>query len=350
MLKTPALLTTLFALTLCSNLACDAPRGGTLDELMADAVAKGFAGNIYITKNDARIWNESYGDAVEGEVPFTSNTVSSIGSLTKQFTAAAILAAQEEGILSVNDRVGAHIEGVSEEIGNLSLHQLLSHTSGLPSDGGFDEDLISREAWLEDLNEKGLDAPTGDFQYSNQGYTLLAIALENATATSYENYLRQRFFEPLGLENTGYDGVDWSAQTLAQGYVESESYGEPLGATLGDNHWNVVGNGEMLSNVIELTTWMKALKEGDVLSEASLDALWGEQAPTGFNEYYGYGWGVSGDLGKRVIGHNGGNGAFFCHVAWFEESDLSVVILANREPSWIGNFIWDVADRALRLE
>jgi CubicO group peptidase (beta-lactamase class C family) len=181
----------------------------------------GFAGAVLVARNGEPLLAEGYGLADrERGIPWSPGTVSTVGSITKQFTGAAILALAEDGRLRVEDPITAHFEGVPEDKRAITLHQLLTHSSGVVDLEGYgDWDPIGREEFVERILAQPLAFEPGtDYQYSNAGYSLLGAIVEKLTGGSYESFVRERFFVPLGMFETGYVQAGWGEGRLAQGY------------------------------------------------------------------------------------------------------------------------------------
>jgi len=308
------------------------------EELTRLAAMDLFAGSLLIAQGDEILLHEGFGMAKrESQLPFTAQTVSSIGSITKQFTGAAILKLEEIGKLRVNDSLQQHFADVPADKAAITLHQLLTHTAGMPTAFGPDEEYISREellatAWSSEL----IGPPGGQYEYSNVGYSILAAIIEKASGTSYEAFLRETFFQPLGMNDTGYVLPGWDSTRLAVGYDDETVFGtviEHQDAERGFS-WHLIGNGGIHSTTLDMYSWLRALRQGQVLSEESLAKLFSRAVDEGEGEsFYGYGWVVF-DLpnGVEMIGHNGGNDYFFADLNFFPQlQDLGYILLTNDE-------------------
>ena len=298
-----------------------------LDNLLREQAAEGFAGSVLVARGDEVIHLAGYGLADrEAGVPFGPETVSTIGSITKQFTGAAILKLQEQGRVSVADPVGRFFPEAPADKREITIHQLLTHTAGLPPALGSDEDYIDRDGYLEEVWRTELRHPPGErHDYSNTGYSLLAAIVEDVSGMGYEEFLRREFFDPLGMHQTGYRLADWSGAHVAAGYRDRRRFGRVIEMQTHDDgfSWHLVGNGGIHSTVGDLFRWVRALRSGEVLDAESLDALFGEHVDEGYGDsFYGYGW-VTFQLpnGDRMIGHNGGNGFFFADLNFFPDRD-----------------------------
>ena len=279
------------------------------------------------------LWT-AHGSCVrESDTPCDVSTVFDIGSITKQATAAAILALQEDGALAVDDRLALHFAGVPEDKAGITIHQLLTHTAGVADVIGEDYDPVDREAWLEQAFAEPLAGEAGAYLYSNVGYSILAAIVELRSGTDYESYLAERLFGPAGLIHTGYVLPSYDDVAVAHGYRGDETIGAPnaLPWDATGPWWNLRGNGGLLSDLADIIAWDEALRGDDVLGAASKEAMYTPWVDEGFGDsFYGYGWVVIDvpDVG-RLVTHNGGNGYFFADYFRFLDADLTVVVLDN---------------------
>lgn len=295
----------------------------------------GFSGVVAMAEDGAPVLVEGYGPANrETGAPWTPATVSTVGSITKQFTAAAILLLQEEGRLSVSDPITEYFDDVPEDKRSITLHQLLTHSSGIVDLEGFgDWDPITREAFVRGSMKQDLEfAPGEGYQYSNAGFSLLGAIIEQLTGDSYEAFLRTRLFVPNGMYETGYILPEWGEGRIACGYADGERWGTVLERPLGDDgpYWVLRANGGIHSTAYDMLRWARALLEGRVLSEQSMAALWQPHVHEGGDFHYGYGWSITSFpvLGK-VVTHNGGNGILFADLAILPETGVVLFIQTN---------------------
>lgn len=298
----------------------------------------GFAGVVLVARDGEPLVAEGYGLADrERGTPWTPNTVSTIGSITKQFTAAAILALAEDGRLKIEDALAAHFEGVPEDKRAITLHQLLTHSSGIVDlEGADDWDPIGREEFVRRIFAQPLAfAPGAGYEYSNAGYSLLGAVIERLTGGPYERFLRERFFEPLAMRETGYVLAEWGdGSRLAQGYRGEEAWGTVLGRGMAEDGpwWVLRANGGIHATAWDMLRWAQALMEGRVLAPASRERMWTPHVREGADadSFYGYGWAVK-DLegGLRVISHNGGNGIFFADLGLVPAQGLAIFLQTN---------------------
>ncbi len=296
----------------------------------------GFAGVVLVARNGAPLLAEGYGLADrERGIPWGPGTVSDIGSITKQFTAAAILSLAEEGRLRVTDPLTAHFEGVPEDKRAITLHQLLTHSSGIVDLAGEgDWDPILRDEFVRRIFAQPLAFPPGGgYEYSNAGYSLLGAIIERLSGGSYERFVRERLFLPHGLYETGYVLAGWGDRRMAQGYEGAEKWGTTLDRPLAEDgpFWVLRANGGIHTTAYDMLRWAEALLAGRVLSAASREQLWTPHVAEeqGGDSFYGYGWAVQDVEGFRVVTHNGGNGVFFADLALVPDAGIVVFLQTN---------------------
>jgi CubicO group peptidase (beta-lactamase class C family) len=187
-----------------------------------------FSGVVLVAKKGEIIFRRAFGLANrEWAIPNTPETRFRIGSITKQFTAAAILRLTERGKLSVHDRLGQHLPDVPDSWHDVTIHQLLTHTSGIPSYTNL-PDFLSRISLeertpreiMELTSGQALEFPPGDrFCYSNTGYVLLGSVVESISGQTYATFLNDEFFQPLGMVDSGYDHTSKIVERRADGYL-----------------------------------------------------------------------------------------------------------------------------------
>jgi CubicO group peptidase (beta-lactamase class C family) len=312
---------------------------------------------VLVAQNGKIVFQKAYGLAdVATKTPATLDTKFRIGSITKQFTASAILKLQEEGKISVDDKLSKFFPDFPR--GNeVTIHHLLTHTSGIHSYTGkadfIDKVLkpVTNEELLAYFKNDPYDFNPGEqYQYNNSGYFLLGYIIEKVSGKSYAQYLDETFFKPLGMKNTG---IHASTLKLTQEAIGHGQEGDKFKTALNwDMSW-AGGAGAIYSTVGDLFTWNEAVFGGKVLQEKSLKAahtsvvLNNGKIPD--QGKYGYGWGMSEYRETAVIGHSGGLHGFISQLARFPAHQMTVAILTNisppvseLNPSVIAEyFIWD---------
>ena len=307
-----------------------------LDEHMRRLVPFGYSGSLLVAKDGEVVLANGYGLADrENRVPVTAETVFDIGSITKQFTAAAILRLEMEGKLSVNDPVSRWFDGVPADKQSMTLHHLLTHSSGLRDGFGGDYEVAERDSLADViLRSELLWAPGTRYQYSNAGYSLLGTVVEKASGMGYERYLREKLWAPAGMTRTGYRGVQWRPGELAVGYREGARWGTPVDHLWAPDgpYWNLRANGGVLSTVTDLFRWHQALDGDAILNAEAKRKLWTPHVPEDEEgrSHYGYGWAIfNTQRGTKLIAHNGGNGVFFADFRRYVDEGVVILVMSN---------------------
>lgn len=285
------------------------------------------------------------------KTPATCDTVYDVMSITKQFTAAAILKLEMNGKLEVSDPIGTHLGRVPDDKKAITLHQLLTHTAGLPQSLGDDYDPLTRAQMLDQAMKAPLrSGPGKEFHYSNLGYSLLAAVVEKVSGQSYEHFLAQHLFRPAGMTHTGYVLPDWKRARVAVEYDEhGRAQGRPMDHPWAPDgpYWNLRGNGGMLSTARDMFRWHRALTGGTVLSPAAKQKLFTPHVRVPeVDGAYGYGWVVIDSDDDPFAWHDGGNDWSLATVAEFRRDETMVF--------WVSNHAyrkgkWDLEDGHVRL-
>jgi CubicO group peptidase (beta-lactamase class C family) len=295
----------------------------------------GFAGVVLVAKGDTPLLAEGFGLADrERGVPWTPGTISDIGSITKQFTAAAILKFEEERRLSVADTIGKYFDGVPADKSSITLHHLLTHSSGLSDPPIDDFDAVPLADYLKQTFAQPLLFPPGKgYTYSNANFSLLGAILEKLSGKPYESVLRERLFLPNGMYETGYTLPLWGESRFAPGYeADGGRWGTFLERpTAADGpHWALRANGGIHMTVYDMLRWARALLTGRVLTTASMQKLWAPHVSEGGDTFYGYGWSIAkAPDGTKIVTHNGGNGIYFADLAIVPDAGLVVFLMTN---------------------
>jgi len=318
------------------NGAVDGELAGKLDKRMLQLEAKGFSGVLFVMHENKVILAKGYGQADrERKVPFATETVFDIGSITKQFTGAAILKLEMQGKLTVSDPISKFFKDVPEDKKNIPLHELLTHSAGFVQSLGGDYDKVSREGFIKlAFASKLRSAPGKTYHYSNAGYSLLGAVIEQVTGGSCESYLHKNLFKPAGMLQTGYVIPKWKMEAHAVNYKKDKRWGTPLDHAWADDgpYWHLQANGGILSTVGDLHRWHLALEDDKVLSrEAKAAFITPHIKETWPNSsQYGYGWVVEKTRrGTKLIQHNGGNGICFADFRRFVDEGAVLILATN---------------------
>ncbi|MCC5826004.1 serine hydrolase [Alkalimonas sp.] len=338
--------------------ADQSPEATSLFNWHQASIASGFSGLALVVQDDNILLKQAYGLAdYEAGRAFTTETVFDTGSVTKQFTSAAILTLQQQGLLSVQDTLAQFFHDVPADKAGISLHQLLTHSAGLVDNlKGGDYSAVSRQQFLQQLFASKLhSAPGTEFAYSNAGYGLLGLVIEQVSGQSYEAYLQQWLFQPAGMQYTGYVQPKWQPEQLAVGYYQdrrwfqrlrhglsknelpARRWGSPLDHSWAEDGpwWNLHANGGLLSSLDDLYLWYQALQSDKILNDEQRSLLFTpHQATTRPGLYYGYGWIIdnSNPDDGTVIRHGGSNGLFTMDFRIQRQAEQQLLLL------WMTNY------------
>lgn len=275
------------------------------------------------------------------------DTVYDIGSVTKQFTAAAVVKLESQGRLNTTDPIGRWFDDVPRDKLGITVRHLLTHTAGLVDALGDDYEPLEREAMIAGaLASRLRSEPGGRYHYSNLGYSLLAAIVEKASGRSYENYLAAELFEPAGMTDTGYVLPDWNHAGVAIEYdardrPQGRPYDHPWAAD--GPYWNLRGNGGLLSTARDMARWLAALEGGELLDDEARTELFRprvREEPGGATRY-AYGWVVAESPFGPVDWHNGGNDWSYAEITRLPESDVSFFWVTNHYRSAAGGWNLD---------
>jgi CubicO group peptidase (beta-lactamase class C family) len=304
-----------------------------------------FTGGVLVARGDEVVFRQVYGYANRGlGVPLALDSRFRLASVSKQFTAAAILRLQDEGVLSTHDPLCRWIQPCPPAWEPIRLYHMLAHTSGIP-------DLMARPAWglrrvtpatMEELTADSaqyrLQFPPGTrVRYNNAAYNLLGAVVEKASGQPLHDYLRTAFFEPLGMADTGYDD---DASHVVMGYA---NLGIVPSEQPDHNVSIIVGAGALYSTLDDLLVWNRALHGGHLLTPRSYAMMIADHAPESTPDERGrprrdWGFGLfSNSLGRQVspdfldrqIYHTGSWSGFRNIVTHQPDADVTVIVLSN---------------------
>jgi len=294
---------------------------------------RAFIGSALVAKGGKVLLEKGYGMAnIELGVPNGPDTKFRLGSITKQFTSAAILQLEEQGKLSVNDLACKYVPECPDTWKAITIHQLLTHTSGIPSytDGGeFMKPAMMRilRTPLEVLlltKDKSLEFQPGEkYKYDNSGYIFLGVIIEKVSGEKYADYLRKHIFGPLDMQDSGYDVTAEILKNRAAGYAP-----QPGGGFRNAEYIDMslpYAAGSLYSTARDLYRWDRSLYTEKVLSKASKEKMW-----TPVKNNYGYGWGIN-VRGRKQVSHGGGINGFSTFIARYPDDDAFVVVLSNNQ-------------------
>ncbi len=302
-----------------------------VDAIAAAALSDGVPGlTIAVRKGNAN-FVRAYGlfDR-EGNVPAGIDSVYQIGSVSKQFTAAAILRLVEEEKLSVDDKARKFLPELDQRFDAITIRHLLNHTSGVRDYNSQLESAYVPKTQQEIValitSGPPMFPPGSQYEYSNSGYFLLGMILERVTARSYAQYLRDTFFEPLGLGNTSYCGTA-SASPDGYAFINRRTV---VGVPSADMSL-VFAAGALCSTAYDLVRWNASLASGIAVSPQSYARMVEESVAAYDAAGIRYGFGLMTDTfeGRRRVFHDGAILGFVSHLAWYPDEQLTVVVLMN---------------------
>lgn len=319
-----------FAVFLVLSGTCLAQDTGRMDQIVQSYVAnKQFMGTVLVARGSQVLFSKGYGSAnLEWDIPNAPNTKFRLGSISKQFTAAAILLLEERGKLQVSDPIKQHLPDAPAAWDRITIFHVLTHTAGIPSFTGFPEygkiklSATTAAELVGLFRDKPLEFEPGEkFNYSNSGYVLLTHLIEKISGERYEQFVRQNLFAPLGMNDSGYDSNFAIIPRRAAGY--SPGRNGPENAPF--IHMSVPqGAGALYSTTEDLLKWEQGLFGGKVLQAASL-----EKMTQPFKSKYAFGLQVDTAGQRKVIQHGGGIEGFNTSMAYYPDDQLTVVVLAN---------------------
>ncbi|GGF81109.1 serine hydrolase domain-containing protein [Alteromonas lipolytica] len=313
-------------------------RFATLDKYLQDSVANGFSGAVLVVEaGDVRL-NQGYGLAVrDAHLPVTAETLFDIGSVTKQFTAAAIMHLAQQGKLTTSMTLADFFADVPPDKQGITLHQLLSHSAGIANGiGARDFEHIPTQTFFARLfNEPLYFAPGEGYAYSNAGYSILARIIELVSGQPYESYVQSALFAPAGMQHTGYLKPELRQEPAAAGYL----FGEADTGSTRDRYfadaaiaWPLKGNGGILSTLNDMYLWSQALQTNRILKDQYRQQLFSPHVAEDEegSSHYGYGWAImKTPRDTRFIGHNGSNGVFYFDFRWFPDEQSLILFASN---------------------
>lgn len=319
------------------------------------AINSKFSGVVLVAVENKVLFKEAFGLANrEKNIPFSEDTIFNVGSLTKQFTATAILKLHESNKLAVNDPLSKFFDDVPDDKKKITIHHLLTHTAGFVANRGGGSsnlyDVVTKKELIEAaFKSKLLALPGEEYNYSNIGYNLLAIIIEKITADNYEKFYYENLFEPAGLTETGYRlpkraenrvAINYGAdQTAYQRLFSIEAKSLPVGSPFQHlkikegPRFNMEGAGGMSSTVGDLFRWYMALSSNLILSDESKKQLFlphNASLEKESKSHYGYGWDIKSTArGTLHAQHNGSNGYSFADMHYFVNENIFIVLATN---------------------
>jgi CubicO group peptidase (beta-lactamase class C family) len=318
-------------------LASASARAGTeddIDRLMSRYQGQVPGASVLVIRDGQPVFRRSYGLAnLKDDIAATPSSNYRLASITKQFTAACILLLAEDGKLSLDDPVKRWLPSLPAAADAVTLRNLLSHTSGLIDyEDVMPENLVGQLHDADVLRilegqDRSYFAPGSQYRYSNSGYALLALVVGRASGQDFASFLRQRIFQPLGMDSTvAFEEGRSNVVRRAYGYSEIDGRWKrtdqsPTSAVLGD--------GGIYSSLDDLAKWDAALYDERLLKQSSLNLAFSRATSTSEPDvpFYGFGWRING----KTLWHSGESIGFRNVIVRFPTQRLTVIVLTNRD-------------------
>jgi D-alanyl-D-alanine carboxypeptidase len=313
-----------------------------IDELLSSFKKDAPGGTVIAVKDGKVVYRKGYGMAnLELGVANQPEMVFRLGSITKQFTAVAILMLADQGKLSITDEITKYLPDFPTQGHKITIEHLLTHTSGVKNYTALPEWL---GLWRKDMSltelialfkDKPLDfAPGEKWSYSNSGYVLLGAIVEKASGESYQDFVEKRIFAPLGMKHSYYDTTAKIIPGRAEGYSRGkDGWANCAYLSMSQPH----AAGSLASSVDDMAIWDASLYTEKLLKQEWLKKAWTSfKLNNGKLTNYGYGWGVSSYDGHRLIAHDGGINGFSTSGMRFPDDKVYVAVLTNTDSGDVG--------------
>lgn len=264
-----------------------------------------FNGSMTISKKNATGYDILYNSGIGGDenIKFDSNTIYDIGSVSKLFTTVAILQLRDEGKLSLDDSISLYLENVPEDKVDITIEQLLTHTSGLFVEENENKDVSKEEEINRILTSQLEFSPGTNYYYSNCGFTLLAAIIEAVSEENFETYIIDNIINPFGLSTTGFvNSTNLNTQYMSSGSMDGVEYGRVDNQPFG---WYSKGYTDVLSTSTDLTKFFYNVLNTDTLSTTSKNDFLTKYVDLGNDSYRGIGTSIKVYNGGTYVGHYG---------------------------------------------
>ncbi|MBL7725041.1 MAG: beta-lactamase family protein [Chitinophagaceae bacterium] len=322
-----------------------------LDNFLSTEIKSSEPGyQVLIAKSGQVIYNKAFGLAdLELGVPIKADMVFNLASVTKQFTAVAILQLVEQGKISLSDSLQKFIPDYPFKVGIITIENLLTHTSGIKDylQIAFPTPFLERwdfapKQLIDSFKYHPLEfMPGTKYSYSNSGYFLLGYIIEKVSGKSYQQYIRENLLTSAGLANSNFDWDNHIIPGRVKGYVKADASFKNINYMSPSIQYAAGG---LISNVEDLYTWHKALYSYRLLKKESLEKAFSPfRLKDGSVTNYGYGWNINTYNGIKVIEHQGALPGFSAQVMYFPDDDVFMAILCNNGGISINKIVNNVA-------
>lgn len=288
------------------------------------AIKKSFSGEVLVAKGDQVIFRKALGHTTLDNLGLlTAAETYRIASVTKTFTGTLVAMAEEQGFLNYHDSIGKYIPELAKPAAGLTIHQLLTHTSGLPHNEGIEnywteksKKEMSVDQVISEINKlKPLFEPGAEMKYSSPGYYLLGVLIEQVYEKTYQQVLQNKILQPLSMVGSGADEPDKLVNSFH--LLQEKRLPAPY-----RNYSMLKGAGDIYSTADDLFKWGRSFFSGGLLRENGLKTVLNPQLP------YAYGWFVDVEGPLRFY-HGGGTWGFSTYLAIYPEDEISIIVLSN---------------------
>ncbi|MDF2548903.1 MAG: hypothetical protein K0R93_3801 [Anaerosolibacter sp.] len=307
-----------------------------------------FNGMALVIQDKNIILKKSYGLAdVENEIEFNNLTKFDMGSLTKQFTAVAIMKLQEDNLLNTEDTIDKYFSNLPNG-DKITIHNLLTHTSGLDM---HPIELDNKKRFTDHNNPnieidltkvKFVDEPNHAYNYSNINYILLGYIIESVTDKKLDEYLDESIFNISGMNNTGFKNSEFYIDDLATGYSNFD-YSKSGVASYDEYISPIRGSGGLCSTLTDQYCWYKALFDGSIVKPETLEIM-----HTPYANNYGYGWFISGEGDNKILYHYGIAHGYESYMAFKPSEDKFAIFVSNVNNSKSDYIVFSLKERFFR--
>lgn len=318
-----------------------------LDDYLTTLVEQDrFSGSILVVREGKALISKGYGMAnLELDVPNTPQTKFRLASVTKQFTAMAILQLQQQGKLNVQDPICKYIRNCPEAWQPITIHHLLTHTSGIhdyfdtPDVEDFEKKSVSPIQIIDRFRDLPLDFVPGEsIYYSNSGYVLLGYIIEQVSGQPYASFLENNIFEPLQMADTGYDNNRMVIKNRASGYSSQYVNAEYIDVSV------LYAAAGLYSTVEDLFRWDQALYTDTLISKPLRDEMFTPFASIpGAELSYGYGWVIGKQFNHHGVAGWGGMEGVRTAIDRYPDDQVTIIVLSNREDTSVGDITSEMA-------
>lgn len=308
-----------------------------IERYMSSAVDfEKFSGSILVARDGKPIVSMGYGLAnVEYDAPNTPKTVFRLASVTKQFTATAIMILQERGKLNVSDPFCKYLADCPAVWQPITIKQLMTMTHGIPNVsaldlGGLRGFPVPWDQWQETTAKKPLVFKPGEqFMYLGAGYTLLGFVIEKVSGKTYGEFLQENIFGPLGMKNSGHEDPSRILKNRATGYRQLP--GEPIANLQYREMIRMYASGGVYSTTEDMLIWDQALYSEKLLSKKSIDEMYAPDKEMMPGKAYASGVWITTKHGRREIAHGGNAVGFITYFARYPADRVTIIVLSNNE-------------------